>query len=202
MSELTARIARIVQDETLPKSVEAVTSQAAVLSIFDALGWDPWNPSEVTPQFPVRGGQVDYCLRDVERDRNLVLVEVKRTGTDLTGEQEQLLGYAFQENVSLAALTDGLTWWLYLPRADAHWEQRRFYSIDFRQQGEARSAADLERFLGRSAVTSGDALGEAEREFERQERDRRVRTALSQVWTRLITEPTDPHGEMLHDLPS
>ena len=47
---------------------------------------------------------------------------MKRTGTALTEHQEQLLGYAFREGVPLAALTDGLIWWLYLPTAAGSWE--------------------------------------------------------------------------------
>ncbi len=143
--------------------------------------------TEVTPEFEVRGGRVDYCLQ--VPGQRLVLIEVKRTGTDLTGHQEQLLRYAFDEGVPLAALTDGRVWWLYLPTAAGNWEQRRFFSIDFRQQEADPAAANLKRFLSREGVASGTALREAQREFESQERDRRVRAALQDAWKQVLGDP-------------
>ena len=187
MPNLAEHIARIAQDEALPQRVEEAARQTAVLPVLDALGWDCWDGNEVTPEFEVRGGRVDYCLQ--VPGQRLVLIEVKRTGTDLTGHQEQLLRYAFDEGVPLAALTDGRVWWLYLPTAAGNWEQRRFFSIDFRQQEASRAAADLERFLSRSDIVSGAALKEAQREFESQERDRRVRAALQDAWKQVLGDP-------------
>ena len=187
MPGLADHIARIAQDEALPQRVEEAARQTAVLPVLDALGWDCWDGNEVTPEFEVRGGRVDYCLQ--VPGQRLVLIEVKRTGTDLTGHQEQLLRYAFDEGVPLAALTDGRVWWLYLSTAAGNWEQRRFFSIDFRQQEAAAAAADLERFLSRKGVASGTALREAQREFESQERDRRVRAALQDAWKQVLGDP-------------
>ncbi|MYB41949.1 MAG: hypothetical protein F4X76_07145 [Chloroflexi bacterium] len=195
MPDLADHIARIAQDEALPQRVEEAARQTAVLPVLDALGWDCWDGNEVTPEFEVRGGRVDYCLQ-VPGER-LVLIEVKRTGADLSGPpEEQLLRYAFDEGVPLAALTDGRVWWLYLSTATGSWEQRRFYSIDFRQREAASAAVDLQRFLSRDGVTSGKALEEARREFESQERDRRVRAALQQAWRQVLG---DPNG-LLRDL--
>ncbi len=188
MSDLTDHIARIAQDEALPQRVEEAARQTAVLPVLAALGWDCWDGNEVTPEFEVRGGRVDYCLQ--VPGQRLVLIEVKRTGADLSGPpEEQLLRYAFDEGVPLAALTDGRVWWLYLSTATGSWEQRRFFSIDFRQQETAHAAASLERFLRRDAVTSGKALEEARREFESQERDRRVRAALQEAWKQVLGDP-------------
>ena len=187
MPELADHIARIAQDEALPQRVKEAARQTAVLTVLDALGWDCWDGNEVTPEFEVRAGRVDYCLQ--VPGQRLVLIEVKRTGTDLTGHQEQLLRYAFDEGVPLAALTDGRVWWLYLPTAAGNWEQRRFFNIDFRQQEAASAAAALERFLSREGVASGTALREAQREFESQERDRRVRAALQDAWKQVLGDP-------------
>ena len=187
MPDLADHIARIAQDEALPQRVEEAARQTAVLPVLDALGWDCWDGNEVTPEFEVRGGRVDYCLQIP--GRRLVLIEVKRTGTDLTGHQEQLLRYAFDEGVPLAALTDGRVWWLYLSTAAGNWEQRRFFNIDFRQQEAASAAAALERFLSREGVASGTALREAQREFESQERDRRVRASLQEAWKQVLSDP-------------
>ena len=159
MPDLADHIARIANDEQLPQRVEEAARQTAVLPVLDALGWDCWDGNEVTPEFEVRGGRVDYCLQIP--GRRLVLIEVKRTGTDLTGHQEQLLRYAFDEGVPLAALTDGRVWWLYLSTAAGNWEQRRFFNIDFSQPSPSEGEVDRRlpsraRVLG--LLSGGDAL--------------------------------------------
>ena len=192
-SEIDALLARLAAID-FSQSSEQATREMAVNPVIGALGWDTFNPDEVAREYSVLGGRVDYCLRG--QMRNLVLVEVKRAGTDLGEHQEQLLRYAFDEGVPLAALTDGLVWWLYLPMAGGSWEQRRFFQIDFREQTSADAATAIHRFLNRDGVVDGTALEEAQREFESQERGRRVRVALQEAWRRVLA---DPQG-LLRDL--
>ena len=170
--ELIVRLAAI----DFSQSSEQATREMAVNPVIGALGWDTFNPDEVSREHSVLGGRVDYCLRG--QMRNVVLIEVKRAGTDLGEHQEQLLRYAFDEGVPLAALTDGLVWWLYLPMAGGRWEQRRFSRTNLRAQRAATATSALHRFLNRDGLIGGEALEEAKREFESQERDRpRARSA-------------------------
>ena len=60
---------------------EQATREMAVNPVIGALGWDTFSPGEVAREYPVRGGKVDYCLRGPRGP--LVLIEVKRTGTEL-----------------------------------------------------------------------------------------------------------------------
>ena len=153
MENLTDLVTRLAKSEVLAQSVEEATRQAAVIPVLDSLGWDWRDLDEVAPEYVVRGGRVDYCLR--AGARTLVLVEVKRTGTDLDAHQEQLLRYAFEEGAPLGVLTDGLVWWLYLPTEAGSWEQRKFFTIDFRRQPPDVAARSLSRFLTKSAVVGG-----------------------------------------------
>ena len=186
LSKLEALIARLAGID-FSQSSEQDTREIAVNTIIGELGWDTLDRNEVAREYSVRGGRVDYCLRS--RTRNLILIEVKRAGTNLTEYQEQLLRYAFDEGVPLAALTDGLVWWLYLPTAEGSWEQRRFARVNFREQQAPEAAAALYRFLNRNGATSGEAHKEAKREFESQERYRRVRAALQDAWERVLNDP-------------
>ena len=161
-SDFEALIARLAAID-FSQSSEQATREMGVNPVIAELGWDTFNPIEVDREYSVHGGRVDYCLRSP--NRKLVLIEVKRAGTDLEEHQEQLLRYAFQEGVPLAVLTDGLVWWLYLPTAEVAWEQRRFFHIDLREHEPAHVAKALGRFLNRDALVSGAALEEAKREF-------------------------------------
>ena len=108
-SDIEALLARLSAID-FSQSSEQATREMAVNPVIGALGWDTFNPDEVAREYSVLGGRVDYCLRG--QSRNLVLIEVKRAGTDLTEQQEQLLRYAFDGGVPLAVLTNGLVWWL------------------------------------------------------------------------------------------
>ena len=88
---LIARLAAI----DFSQSSEQATREMGVNPVIAELGWDTFNPIEVDREYSVHGGRVDYCLRSP--NRKLVLIEVKRAGTDLEEHQEQLLRYAFQE---------------------------------------------------------------------------------------------------------
>ncbi len=196
LSKLEALIGRLAEID-FSQSSEQDTRERAVNTVIGKLDWDTLDHDQVAREYSVRGGRVDYCLRS--QARNLVLIEVKRAGADLTEHQEQLLRYAFDEGVALAALTDGLVWWLYLPTAGTSWEQRRFYSVNFREQLPEDAAVALYRFLNRSDVVDGKAQEEAKREFESQERDRRVRAALQDAWQQVLGDPSSLLREELVD---
>jgi predicted type IV restriction endonuclease len=123
---------RLRQDQGLFLAGEEAVRQGAILPVLARLGWDRDNVREVVPEFAVGNGRVDYCLKVEER--NAAFVEVKRTNQDLEQHQEQLLEYAFRVGVEIAALTNGLSWWLYLPLAEGRWDQRKFFTIDIQQQ--------------------------------------------------------------------
>ena len=155
-----------------------------------SLGWDPFNIDEVYPEYSVRSARVDYSLRIF--GNNKVFVEAKRASEGLNdSHEEQLLGYAFREGVSLAALTNGLTWWLYLPLQSGSWRTRRFHAIEIRRQNPSDIAGLLVQFLSRGLVETGEAVGNAERIYNRQRRSEAVDEALPLAWEKVIAQPDD-----------
>ena len=119
LETLVARLAKI--DDT--QSGERATREIAVNPVIGALAGtrSVLTTSPASTRFEAGGWTTPFR----GQGRNLVLIEVKRVGSDLDEHQEQLLRYAFDEGVQLAALTTGLVWWLYLPRADAKCAARR-----------------------------------------------------------------------------
>ena len=196
ISQVAAIIVQISEIE-FSQTSEQATREMAVNPVIGALGWNTFNPNEVAREFPVPGGRVDYCLRGPLG--NLVLIEVKRTGTDLSEHQEQLLRYAFDAGIQLAVLTDGLVWWFYLPMAGVSWEQRRFVRISIRDDA-ASAASAIHRFLNRDRVVGGSALEAARREFDHQERDRQLRAALQKAWRQLLDDPNSQLRDLLAEM--
>ena len=91
--EFEELLSTIPQDQNLLRGVEEATKQGAVLPILRQLGWDCFNLEEVSPEFNVGNGRVDYCLLIKQKKR--VFLEVKRATENLESHEKQLLEYYY-----------------------------------------------------------------------------------------------------------
>jgi len=188
MSErLFGALESIRSDGGVAASDEATVRQVVVLQILSALGWNPYDRREVTPEFGVGGGQVDYSLRIGEQSK--VFIEVKRGGENLSPHQDQLLRYSFERGVGLATLTNGLDWWFYLPLREGSWEQRRFSAISITSADSDAVQAVFNNALSKNGVASGSAIEYAENLLDQQRRVALVNTTLPKAWQALIEDP-------------
>ena len=122
-----------------------------------------------------------------------VFIEVKRVGEDLVIErhQKQLLEYSFNLGVRLAVLTNGISWWFYLPLSEGSWGQRKFYSINMREQQTNDVVGRFDQFLSRDNVSIGAAFKNAEAVYKSQKRDKAIKEAIPKAWNKLIEEEDD-----------
>jgi len=180
-----AQIQRFSEDEV---------KQTIVLRLLSALGWNIFNRDEVNPEYSVGGRRVDYALRVGKS--NKVFIEVKRPGEDLDKHEEQLLVYSFKQGVRLAVLTNGVTWWFYLPLSEGSWQERKFFAIDVLQQEPTSVCSRFSEFLGRSNVATGRSEERAEQLYKSQQRQARIRETLPKAWNAIVSEP----DELLVDL--
>lgn len=164
---------------------ETTTKQVIILPLLNFLGWDIFNPEEVKAEFLVPDGKVDYSLRI--HNMNKVFMEVKRVGTELENHQNQLLNYSFKHGVKLAILTNGITWWFYLPLTEGSWEQRKFYAIDILQQEVIDITDKFEGFLSRSNVESGKSVEIADKLFKGNQKEKTIKENLPKAWKRIIS---------------
>ena len=179
----------IRDDQSLREKNEAVVCQGMVLPLLRLLGWNPDDPEEVFPQFPVNGRWVDYCLR-VNGDSR-VFVEAKKADENLENHQEQLLDYGFKCGVEIAALTNGTSWWLYLPLHKGSWEKRKFLVVDIDDQKIETAAAHLRQFLSKEAIADGLVVSKAQQLLVSKERQRRITETLPKVWTAICQGADD-----------
>ena len=195
---MTKTIAQAVEQirNTLSQSNldESATKQGVVLRLLSLAGWDIFNVSEVVSEHTVGGRRVDYAL--IPGSHNTVFIEVKRSGENLEGHQQQLLEYCFQEGVKLAALTNGRTWWLYLPLQAGSWEQRRFLTIDLESQESHTVEQRFIEYLSADRVTGGQAVSAAEGLVQSQQRADLASKAIVEAWNQIVETP----DEILLDL--
>jgi len=184
--ELLRLLEEIHSDRRLVSFDEAATKQTVILRILSSLGWNPFNIDEIYPEYSVGGGRVDYALR--HNNYNKVFMEVKKAGEDLEKHQAQLLNYSFQEGVKLAILTNGITWWFYLPLHEGSWEQRKFYTIEIYDQGAEEITQKFVDFLSKESVISGKAIENADKIYKSKQKQYLIKDTLPKAWNKLIKE--------------
>src|SRR3989338_3175490 len=146
---------------------EATTKQIIIIRILNILGWDIFNVKEIQPEYPVdpqnSNEKVDYAL--AKETNNMVFVEAKAVSINLEDWEEKFCSYCFKNNVILGVLTNGISWWFYLPRAGGSWYERKFYSINLIQQDSDAIVLKFIDFLSKQNITSGKAKENAERTY-------------------------------------
>ena len=186
---LIKAIKEIRSDSSLLILDEASIKSAIILRLLSLLGWNPFDINQVKPEYTVESKRVDFSLRI--NGTNKAFIEVKRPNENLEPHQEQLLGYSFREGVKIAILTNGVTWWFYLPLNEGSWEQRRFFNADFTEQEPESIAERFVALLSKDNITSGAAVKNAEDLYQSRQRKVILREALPKAWHKLINDPDD-----------
>ena len=187
-------IKEIRKDSGISTLNEEDAKRRIILRILSLLGWDIYS-SEIKAEHGVGIRRVDYALQ--VNGKNRVFIEAKNPGEDLDNHQKQLLDYSFQEGVALAILTNGISWWFYLPLKQGAWNDRRFYTIDILAQ-EEDVVGIFDRLLSRENVGSGKAVQHAESILERRQKEKTFRESLPKAWNRIIKD--NEHDSLLVDL--
>ena len=71
------------------------SKQSVVLRLLSRCGWNPFDPSQVVPEYTVGIRRVDFALRP--GSANAVFIEVKRPSEKLGNHQQQLPSIAFRK---------------------------------------------------------------------------------------------------------
>jgi predicted type IV restriction endonuclease len=179
-------IGRLKTNPDISSFDEAKTKLAIILPVLQFLEWDIFNADEVTPEFSVESRKVDFALR--LNHTNKLFVEAKNPGIDLQKHEEQLLDYSFREGVELAVLTNGITWWFYLPTKKGRWVSRKFYTIDITQQDVNEIASKFVELLSKDNVMSGEAIKAAESIHKSREKRETIDNTLPEAWEKIIGE--------------
>ncbi len=162
-----------------------------------ALGWPTWDTRVVIPEYPVKGGRVDFALCDPP-EKPIAFVEVKGVGQS-EGAERQLFEYAFHAGVPLVILSDGQLWHFFLPAEQGNYDERRVYKLDLMERDVEESATRLTRYLQYDAVKSHEALRSAQEDYRNMSRQRLMIDTLPKAWTKLVEEEESLLLELLAD---
>jgi predicted type IV restriction endonuclease len=187
MKKLTEFIKKVQSDQRFASYDEAAIKQAVILKILSLLDWDPFDVDEVQPEYETGGGKIDFSLR--QNARNKVFLLVNRGAKDFNTHQDKLLNQALQGKAEMAILTNGMTWWLFLPLLGGSAEEKRFHIIEMKEQSADEISEKLEEFLSKENMTSGKALKAAEDIYETRQRNFLIKEHLPKAWQKIIQEP-------------
>ena len=183
-------------DPDIFKLKEAQVKRSVIERILVLLGWDMDNYNEASLEHPVETKELDYAL--LINKKNKVFIEAKRPNVKLKEkEKEQIFNYSVQLNPDLAILTNGISWWFYLPRAEGAWNDRKFYAIDILEQEIEDIVDKFDRLLSRENVASGKAVQHAESMLKSLQREKIIKERLPEAWNNVITEPHELLVEIL-----
>ena len=155
---------------------EASISQGVVLPALNYLGWNVFDTSSVSPEFPIGNRRVDFALCD-DRGTPLLLIEVKQPGK-AEGADQQLFEYAFHGGVQFVILTDGREWHFYLPGEQGSYHERRVYKLDLIERTIDEAVDRLSRYLKKGRVCSGQSLSAAREDYKDVVRDTQIEQTL------------------------
>ncbi len=172
--------------------------QSVVLKVLYLLGWDAFNVSEVVADYQAGGMTIDFALQTPEHGP-IFLHIVKPLNEKSVELQEKVIKTAAGNEVKLAVLTDGLRWHLFVATPHAPLHDKEFAKIDFAEGDPEELSSTLKRFLSHRLALSGTAFTRAEKTFsERVKRKQKLfSTALTDAWTRLVTEAKVVFVELL-----
>jgi hypothetical protein len=165
---------------------EAQTRQVILLRILQALGWDIWNPDEVSAEKNSGGGGGAYVpdFTIVLGGDNKYILEAKALGKEFTeNDKAQAVNYAGAIGLRWAVLSNGVTWQFYdnslysRPAAE-----RLAVTVDIR---DSEAGNYLSQLLSRevwSQPNSGEAVAKVASDIQE---DIRKRQSLSQIERKL-----------------
>ena len=173
MSDLKDTLTHILEHEhQLADANEATTQQYVVLPILRALGWNDTDLAamEVLPEYQVGSGRTDYALYVEHSESPVVLIECKRWNEPIAKHEEQICTYAYIGNIPIALITSGRHWRFYLPQWRASsLRDRIFCETDIAVDLDS-AISDLERYLLKSNIASGESELNAEIALEEKEK--------------------------------
>jgi hypothetical protein len=181
---------------------ESQTRQFVIDRLLTSLGWNLFSPQEVQPDYKVGNDIVGYALYPGTPDA--VFVQTKRPGANLENNFRRLLICCAQQDVNLGILTNGRSWWLFLPRYDGPpenggltWMEKRFAEVDIVGQRPRDVQNAFLDFLDKDKVTSGEAVALGQSRIDEREKKATADKGIIEAWNNIVSSPDDELIELL-----
>jgi hypothetical protein len=187
MQELAEFIKQLQSDKRFTSFDEGATKQGIVLKLLSLLEWDPFNIDEIQPEYTKGDKKVDFSLRSNNSNKAFILVE--KAEKNIKNSRERLIDFAAQEGVTIAVLTNGLTWWFFSPHLGPDSEEKHFLTIQINEQKPDQITQRFLEFLSKRSVVSGKAAESAKNIYQAKQKATLIKEHLPKAWQEIMKQP-------------
>jgi hypothetical protein len=187
MENLLEFIKKLQSDKRFASFDEVATKQGIVLKILSLVDWDPFDIDEIQPEYAVGNKKVDFSLRS--NNSNKVFIVVEKVEKYLKHSREHLMDFAAKEDVEIAVLTNGFTWWFFSPHIDGDSEEQNFLKIQIKEQKPEQISQRFMELLSKKSVVSGKASETAKNMYQAKQKTALVKEHLPKAWEKIMKEP-------------
>jgi len=187
MQNLLEFIEKLQSDKRFASFDEVATKQGIVLKILSLLEWDPFDIDEIQPEYTKGDKKVSFSLRSNNSDKAFIVVE--KGEKNLKNAREELMNFAAKENVAIAVLTNGVTWWFFSPHLGESAEEKHFLRIQTSEQKPEQIAKRFLEFLSKQNLVSGKAAEAAETIYEAKQKEKLLQEYLPKAWEDIMKNP-------------
>jgi predicted type IV restriction endonuclease len=187
MQDLLEFIKKLQSDKRFTSFDEVATKQGIVLKILSLVEWDPFDIDEIQPEYAMGDKKVDFSLRS--NNSNTAFIAVEKVEKNLKNSREQLMDFAAKEDVKIAVLTNGLTWWFYSPHLGRDSEDKNFLKIQINEQKPEQITQRFLEFLSKQSIVSGKAAEAAENIYQAKQKAILIKEYLPKAWQAIMKEP-------------
>ena len=200
LRDVIEEVQSYIRDGHSARANEQETKEWFISPILRELGWV--GPNRLASES--RPGQertrMDYSLLGPQR-KPLALIEAKASRRGLAdNDVTQMLNYDFhQAGVDICVLTNGIAWWLYLPREKGNPAERRFTALNLSSDDVTDLTEQLESCLQYEALTSGESKKRAKTMLDALQLERQLRNEIPLAWQRLLSGPNEMLVELVQE---
>jgi predicted type IV restriction endonuclease len=187
MQDLLEFIKKLQSDKRFASFDEVAAKQGIVLKILSLLEWDPFDVDEIQPEYARGDKRVDFSLRSNNSSKAFIVVE--KVEKNLENSREQLMDFGAKEGVTIAVLTNGLTWWFFSPHLSGDSEEKNFLTIQINEQKPDEITQNFLEFLSKPSVVSGKAAESAENLYHAKQEATLIKEHLPNAWQEIMNEP-------------
>ena len=166
-----------------------------VARVLQQLGWDIWNPQEVSTEYRVSPNE-DSTRVDIALLKNsripYVFIEIKAIGKlepDLSNHEIQLRNYNRDNTATFSIITDGRLWRFYYSQTPGDFSHKCFKILDIQKHDLEDIELLFYSFLSKEEIISGNAETEAETYLKRHQKQRYMEEVFYEASQRLLVPP-------------
>jgi hypothetical protein len=162
---------------------EADTKSVIIVPILQELQWNVRSPFEVSREYTIENGKVDYALKIIDDVK--VLIEVKKMGESLHNYENQIKRYAIDKNIYLFVLSNGIMWQFYTWLKGGI-EIFKFHVLDVKGNEPKLVAKELMNILSKENILSNKSYDYIKNIIAKDPYNFSLYEEITEIWHKIL----------------